>query len=82
MVLKEAIKEAIYLLNIFNYLNNNLKLGYTPSILKIMVDNQSTIRLGENPEFYKRIKHIDIAYHFIRENIQNNKAKILFILSK
>ncbi|KAI7974601.1 hypothetical protein EIK77_004065 [Talaromyces pinophilus] len=82
MALKEAVKEAIYLSNIFNYLNDNLKLGYTPSIPKIMVDNQSTIRLGENPEFHKRTKHIDIAYHFIRENTQNNKVKILFIPGK
>jgi hypothetical protein len=46
------------------------------------VDNQSTIRLGENPEFYKRTKYIDIVYHFIKKNIQNNKIKILFIPSK
>ena len=56
MALKEAVKEAIYLSNIFNYINDNLKLGYTPSIPKIMVDNQSTIRLGENHEFHKRTK--------------------------
>jgi hypothetical protein len=46
-----------------------LNLEYTNSIPKIMVDNESAIKLGENLEFYKRSKHIDIAYYFIRENI-------------
>ena len=69
MALKEAVKEALYLSNIFNYINNNLNLGYINSIPKIMVDNESVIKLGENPEFYKRSKHIDIVYYFIRENI-------------
>ena len=69
MALKEAVKEVLYLLNIFNYINNNLNLGYTNSIPKIMVDNESAIKLEENSEFYKRSKYIDIVYHFIRENI-------------
>jgi hypothetical protein len=70
IALKEVIKEVIYLSNIFNYINENMNLGYTPSILKILLNNESAIKLGENPKFYKRSKYIDIAYHFIRENIQ------------
>jgi len=46
-----------------------LNLRYTNSIFKIIVDNKSAIKLGENFKFYKRSKHINIAYHFIRENI-------------
>jgi len=79
MAIKEAVKEAIYLSNIFNYLNDNLKLGYTKCIPKIMVDSEPAIKLSENPEFHKRSKHIDIAYHFIRESVQENKIKILHI---
>ena len=30
-------------------------------------DNQSAIRLVQNPEFHKRTKHIDVVYHLIRE---------------
>jgi hypothetical protein len=30
-------------------------------------DNQSAIRLVQNPEFYKRTKHIDVVFHLIRE---------------
>ena len=44
IVLKEASKKAIYLLNIFNYINNNLNLKYTTSISKILVNNKFIIK--------------------------------------
>jgi hypothetical protein len=47
-----------------------------------MINNKSVIKLEENPKFYKRSKHINIAYYFIRENIQQNKIQILYILTK
>ena len=60
MALKEAIREGIYLANIFNYINNNLYLGYSNSIPTILVDNKAAIKLAYNPEYHKRSKHIDI----------------------
>jgi hypothetical protein len=59
-----------------------LNLKYTNSIPKIIVNNELTIKLEENPKFYKRSKHINIAYHFIKENIQQNKIQILYISTK
>ena len=32
-------------------------------------DNQSCIRLSENPVFHDRSKHIEIRYHFIRDYV-------------
>ena len=46
MAIKEAIKEAIYLSNILNYLNKNLDLGYLPNIPTILVDSELAIKLG------------------------------------
>jgi len=34
---------------------------------KILCDNQSCIKLSENPMFHDRSKHIDIQCHFIRD---------------
>jgi hypothetical protein len=82
MAMKEAIKEAIYLANIFNYINDQLDLGYSYNIPTILVDNESAIKLGQNPEFHKKSKHIDIQYHYIREIIQQNKVKITYIATK
>jgi hypothetical protein len=36
----------------------------------IHCDNQSCIKLFENPVFHDRSKHIDIRYHFIRDCVQ------------
>jgi hypothetical protein len=82
MALKEATKEAIYLNNIFQYINNILQLGYNNDIPLILLDNESAAKLAENPEFHKRSKHIDIIYHYTREAIQNNLIKIVPIPSK
>jgi hypothetical protein len=36
----------------------------------IHCDNQSCIKLSENPVFHDRSKHIEIEYHFIRDRVQ------------
>ena len=36
----------------------------------IHCDNQSCIRLSENPIFHDKSKYIDIRYHFIRDCVQ------------
>ena len=35
----------------------------------IHCDNKSCIKLSENPVFHDRSKHIEIGYHFIRDNV-------------
>ena len=70
IAIKEAIRETIYLANLFNYLNGTLYLGYTPSKPTILVDNKAAIKLAENPEFHKRSKYIDIQYHYIRDQVK------------
>ena len=37
-------------------------------------DNQGTIALANNPVNRQRCKHIDIKYHFIRENVNSGKV--------
>ena len=75
MALKEATKENIYLNNTISFITNKLQLisTITNNTPIILVDNQGSLKLAENPEFHKRTKHIDIIYHFIRECINENK---------
>ena len=82
MAMKESIKEAIYISNIFNYINTKMNLGYIHNIPLILEDNQSAIRLGQNPEFHKRSKHIDIQYHFIRKAISDETIRVVYIPTK
>ena len=71
MALKEASREAIYLNNLLQSTISLLRLNIPTKIPVTLIDNQSALKLSENPEFHKRTKHIDIAYHFIREVINN-----------
>jgi hypothetical protein len=45
-------------------------------------DNQSAIALSKNDTFHQRTKHIDIKYHFIRENVANGFIKIVYVPTK
>jgi hypothetical protein len=45
----------------------------------IYCDNQSCIKLSENPFFHDRSKHIEIRYHFIRDYIQRGAVELQFI---
>lgn len=44
---------------------------------KLYCDNQSTIKLVNNPVFHARTKHIEVHHHFIRELIQNGDIELL-----
>ena len=45
----------------------------------LLLDNQSAIKLAENPVFHKRGKHIAIKYHFIREKVENKEFNFEFV---
>ncbi len=42
-------------------------IGTDPKTVKIRADNQGAIVLAKNPYLYKRLKHIDISYYYIRD---------------
>jgi hypothetical protein len=45
----------------------------------IHCDNQSGIKLSENPVFHDRSKHIDIWYHFIRDCVQRGAIQLQYV---
>jgi hypothetical protein len=45
----------------------------------IYCDNQSCIKLSENPVFHDRSKHIEIRYHFIRDYVQRGAVELQYI---
>ena len=42
-------------------------------------DNQSDIRLSENPVFHDRSKHINVWYHFFRDCVQRGTIRLEYI---
>ena len=45
----------------------------------IHCDNQSCIKLSENPVFHDRSKHIEIGYNFIRDMVLKSTVKLQYI---
>ncbi len=73
----ETAKEAVWIQRILP----ELKLSPGGPI-SIFCDNQGTIQLTRNPEQRQRTKHIDIRYHYIREQQEEGSIKIGYIQSE
>jgi hypothetical protein len=48
----------------------------------IMSDSNSAIDITNNPKINDRTKHIDIAYHFTREQVEAGNITVLFVKSE
>ena len=74
--LTEAVKEAIYWINLFKAIfNHDLK-------VTIYEDNTSTIDLADHSTNHHRTKHIEMRYFCIRDSIIKYKIKIEHIDSE
>jgi hypothetical protein len=83
MALKSATQEAIYISNMLKWLNNNITSLKGVKIDPIvLIDNLSAEQLSENSTHHERTKHIDIAYHFTRECVDNGSIRVIHIPDK
>ena len=65
-------------------------LGYPPSKLGIQLptspviycDNIGATYLCVNPVFHSHMKHIALAYHFIRQRVQRGQLRIVHVSTK
>jgi hypothetical protein len=53
--------------------------GYNLSKIPLLCDNESAIRLVDNPVEHSRTKHIDIRHHFLRDHQQRGDIDIYHI---
>jgi len=59
------------------------ELGFsTTQPLTIHEDNQSCIKISNNPELHGRSKHIDIRYHFVQEKVERQEFVITYCPTK
>lgn len=74
MALSEACSEITWLTS----LQREIDYGQT-SPVPLVSDNQGGIFLAVNPAHDRRLKHVDIRYHFIREYVTSNLVNIVYI---
>ena len=75
MALSAATQEALYLKKLVSEFDQTL----FEHCITIHEDNQGAMALVDNPVHHNRTKHIDIRYHFIREQVQCNCIKIVYL---
>ena len=69
----EGAKESVWI-------SNFLKSVRAPnSRLELFVDNQSAIKLANNPVYHQRTKHIDVRYHKIREWVAEKRLELKYV---
>ena len=62
------------------WVQNLLKeLGYTPTApAKLYMDNQSAMSVAKNPEHHGRMKHLDLCFYWLRDQVGMNKIQPLY----
>ena len=79
IALAEAVTEATWIYNLLQDLN-------LPDIfceqVVLFEDNQGAIKAAKTSETSKRLKHVDIKYHYVREKVENGNIKIEYVHSE
>ena len=56
--------------------------GYKITKVPLLCDNESAIRMADNPVEHSRTKHIAIRYHFLRDHQQKGDIEIAYVSTK
>ena len=80
MALSSAIQEAIWLRRLIANLLNSKDMLMNPTI--IHEDNNSAIFMAKNNQYHDRTKHIDIKFHFVREQVAAGTVDLRYCKSK
>lgn len=68
-----ATKEAVWLQTLLRELGES---GSDIDHVRLRMDNTGAIALTKNPEFHQRTKHMDVRWHYIREQVDIGKIEI------
>jgi hypothetical protein len=74
IALSVVVHEVVWLHKILTDLLNH---EMDPTI--IHCDNQSCVKLSENPVFHDKSKHIEIKYHYIKDMVQRKAIHVQYI---
>jgi hypothetical protein len=72
----QAAQEAVWLRSLLNELGIESQAEGPTTIL---TDSQGAMALAKNPEHHQRSKHIDIRYHFVREQVAQGSIELVYV---
>lgn len=74
MALSVAVTEVLWLRRLLVDLGVKID---EPTV--IFEDNQACIRVAEDDKKMKRLKHVDVRYHFVRDEIQKGVIRLVYV---
>ena len=77
MAQTQVSKEAIWLTRLLAEIDIGFRLPKAPVIIK--ADNQGAIAVTKDPRFHSRTKHIDIQWHFVRDQVETGLVKFEWV---
>jgi hypothetical protein len=57
-------------------------LGFEQDTVEIFEDNQACIALTKNPEDHKRMKHVQVKYHVVRDYVNAKEVTFTYCRTK
>lgn len=79
IALSQGVKEVSFIRSLLDELGLQ---EYLKSPAEMRCDNQGAKFLVQNPVAHKRSKHIDIRYHYIRENYNTKQIDVIYVRSE
>ena len=77
VAISELCAEILFIKMILEFLG--IQINYP---ITVNCDNVGAIFLAHNKKTSRRTKHVDTRYHFVREHVENNVLKIIFVKSE
>jgi len=74
LALSVAVKEALYLRNLFREVHS----ARAPAV-PMFEDNQSTIKQALNLQSSARTRHIDVRHHFLKQHVTNGDISLQYL---
>lgn len=90
MALSEYSRQAMWLKKLMNELGRSQYIGSSSDIrgregstceIELRGDNTASIQLVKNNQVSPRLKHVDMAYYFIRELQKNRHVSVSYVPS-
>ena len=78
MALASAAQESVWMERLVSSIITGID---TSKGIVIFEDNQSAIGMSEHQSYHGRTKHVDIKYHFIREQVAANRVRLRYCKS-
>ena len=76
MSLAAATQEGIFLKSLIRDMT-----GKNVDTFTLYCDNQGSLALAKNPVHHQRSKHIDIRYHFVRDEVKTGSVELFYVPS-